>query len=83
MTDLRKRAARSQDQPPADLLANQQPDGSAPDGDGKTAVNGADWRELARRIQNESDSSVMMDLVQQLIVKLDEEKSRKTRAGQK
>jgi hypothetical protein len=32
-----------------------------------------DWRDLARRIQNETDSTVMIDLIQQLLTKLDAE----------
>ncbi|MGA2356083.1 MAG: hypothetical protein ABSG02_16420 [Terriglobales bacterium] len=35
-----------------------------------------DWRELARRIQEESDSSKLVNLVQQLIAKFDEQNSR-------
>jgi hypothetical protein len=49
--------------------------------DGTPAKNGggncADWRELAQRIEKEDDSGKMMELVQQLIDKLDEEKLRK------
>ncbi len=33
-----------------------------------------DWRELARRIQNENDSEKMMELVHELLAKFDEEK---------
>jgi sensor domain CHASE-containing protein len=36
-----------------------------------------DWRELAERVQQETDPNRMIDLVQQLITKLDEEKLRK------
>ena len=32
-----------------------------------------DWRELAQRIQKETDSQKMIELVQQLINKFDEE----------
>jgi hypothetical protein len=39
--------------------------------------NSADWRELAQRIEKEEDSGKMIELVQQLIDKLDEEKLRK------
>lgn len=35
-----------------------------------------DWRELARRIQEEPDSSKLVNLVQQLIAKFDEQNSR-------
>jgi hypothetical protein len=38
----------------------------------------ADWRELAQRIEKEDDSGKMIELVQQLIDKLDEEKLPKT-----
>jgi len=36
-----------------------------------------DWRELAQRIQKETDSQKMIELVQQLINKFDEEELRK------
>jgi hypothetical protein len=36
-----------------------------------------DWRELAERVQQEQDPNRMIELVQQLITKLDEEKLRK------
>jgi hypothetical protein len=42
-----------------------------------------DWRELARRIQDESDPAVMVELVQQLISKLDEEKLQRNRHSRK
>jgi len=35
------------------------------------------WRELARQVQLENDPNKILDLVQQLITKFDEEKSRK------
>jgi hypothetical protein len=37
----------------------------------------ADWRELARRIQKEEDPEKVLELVQQLIVKFNEERRRK------
>jgi hypothetical protein len=37
----------------------------------------ADWRELAQRIQKETDSEKMIELVQALIDKFDEEKGQK------
>ena len=37
-----------------------------------------DWRELVRRIQEETDTLKLVNLVQELIVKFDEEKLRKT-----
>ena len=36
-----------------------------------------DWRELARRIQKEEDPEKVFELVQQLIVKFNEERRRK------
>ena len=56
-------------------------DGHAPAKDGDASSE--DWRELAQRIQRETDSVVMMDLVQQLIIKLDEQKLRKQGSEQK
>ncbi|MGA7634043.1 MAG: hypothetical protein WCB11_25035 [Terriglobales bacterium] len=35
-----------------------------------------DWRDLARQIQQETDSSKIVNLVQQLIAKFDEQNSR-------
>lgn len=35
------------------------------------------WRELARQVQQENAPNKILDLVQQLITKFDEEKSRK------
>jgi len=40
------------------------------------ATDEQDWRELARRVQVETDSGKMIDLVQQLIERIDEEKLR-------
>ena len=37
-----------------------------------------DWRELARQIQEEKDPHKMIELVQQLIAKFDEQQARKT-----
>ncbi|HTZ97609.1 MAG TPA: hypothetical protein VMB18_14505 [Terriglobales bacterium] len=37
------------------------------------------WRELAQRIQQETDPAVMIELTHQLIAELDAEKSRKPR----
>lgn len=36
-----------------------------------------DWRELVQRIQQENDTDKLVSLVQELIGKFDEEKSRK------
>jgi len=35
-----------------------------------------DWRELALRVQQETDPQKMIELVQQLVAKYDEEKAR-------
>jgi hypothetical protein len=43
----------------------------------KEANNPADWRELARQIQKEEDPEKVFELVQQLIVKFNEERQRK------
>ncbi len=40
-----------------------------------------DWREVAERVQGETDSEKVMELVQELIEKCDEEKTRKCRSG--
>ena len=37
----------------------------------------ADWRELARRIQKEEDPEKVLELVQQLIARFNEERRRK------
>jgi hypothetical protein len=37
-----------------------------------------DWRELAQRIQDENDPEKMMELVHELLAKLDEEKLRRS-----
>jgi hypothetical protein len=39
--------------------------------------NGQDWRALAQLVQTETDSTKMIDLVQQMIEKFDEEEDRK------
>jgi hypothetical protein len=60
----------------------QEPEGAKrPGGDDGATAEGLsvspDWRELARRIQDETDAHQMLELVQQLVDKLDEEKLRK------
>lgn len=87
MVGMKKRDTRTPPQPSPVSLATsprKSPAGSV-SGDDKTAAASAsaDWRELARRIQQETDSGVMLDLVQQLITKLDEEKARKPSRKQK
>lgn len=37
-----------------------------------------DWRDLVRQIQEETDTHKLVNLVQELIVKFDEEKLRKS-----
>jgi hypothetical protein len=44
------------------------------EGDGP---NNEDWREIARRIQEETDPEEVLNLVQELIAKFNEEKLRK------
>ena len=44
------------------------------DGDGP---KNEDWREIARRIQQETDPEKVFELVQELIAKFNEEKLRK------
>lgn len=39
--------------------------------------NGQDWRALAQLVQTETDSTKMIELVQQMIEKFDEEEDRK------
>lgn len=45
--------------------------------------NVEDWRELAQRIQQETDSSKIVNLVQQLLAKFDEQDARPRRADTK
>jgi hypothetical protein len=40
-----------------------------------------DWREVAQRVGGETDSEKVLELVQELIEKYDEEKTRKCRSG--
>ena len=42
------------------------------------APTNEDWRELARRVQQENDPEKMMELVHELLAKLDEEKVRRS-----
>ena len=44
--------------------------------------SGNGWRELAQRAQRETDSNKMVELVEQLIEKFNEEKLQKNRAAQ-
>ena len=46
-----------------------------PTTDGK--LNPEHWRELARRIQQEMDPNKMIDLVQELLARFDEESSKR------
>lgn len=82
MADLKKREARSQTQTPASVLSKRKPDRRTPAEDERAAPGGGSegWRDLAHRIQQETDSGVMLELVQQLIDKLDEEKLRRPSA---
>lgn len=87
MTGLKKRDPLTQQSHESTTGAppNKNPDSPLLVGGGKGSTHGAsgDWRALAQRIQHETDSSVIVDLVQQLIAKLDEEKSRKLGRQQK
>jgi hypothetical protein len=40
-----------------------------------------DWHEVAQRVRGETDSEKVLELVQELIEKYDEEKTRKCRSG--
>ena len=44
--------------------------------------SGNGWRELAQRAQRETDANKMLELVEQLIEKFNEEKLQKNRAAQ-
>jgi hypothetical protein len=86
MPSLKKLDTTPRLQPCDAAAANLRPAGGpVPLPDKDTAADGAsaDWRELARRIQQETDSGVMLDLVQELITKLDEQNSRKLARKQK
>jgi hypothetical protein len=78
MATARKRVVPAQELPAA-TLPTQEPTDQPED----RAASGKGWRELAMRIQNEPDPSVMIELVQELIAKLDSEKSRRQRRHQK
>ena len=43
-----------------------------------SASPGEDWRELAQRIQSESDPTKLIGLVQELLTKLDQKQQRKS-----
>ena len=58
-------------QPPQELPPAGLPEQQRADGHSKVEH----WRDLARRIQNETDPDVMIELIQQLVVKLDAKKS--------
>jgi hypothetical protein len=53
----------------------------ADDADDKDKHAPADWRVLAQRAQHEPDTDKMIELLEQVIVKFDEEKVRKSRAS--
>jgi hypothetical protein len=53
----------------------------ADDADDKDKHAAADWRVLAQRAQHEPDTDKMIELLEQVIVKFDEEKVRKSRAS--
>jgi hypothetical protein len=55
---------------------NESPRPQTPD---KTTPGGGDWRELAQKVQEETDNKKMMGMVEELIAKLDEADLRKRR----
>lgn len=62
------------------IMANDETPGNGTPGNGTPGnggANTADWREIAQRIEKEDDSGKMIELVQQLIDKLDQEKVQK------
>ena len=82
MTNARRRTGTSSEREPhpSELLAEQVPANSARAA-GKAsedATSNETWRELALRIQNETDSKKVIDLTQRLIAKLDSERMGKT-----
>jgi hypothetical protein len=77
-------------QPREELTAgssDQNSDRAALPGGGQPSSNAAsateDWRELAHRIQNETDPAVMLELVQQLVARLDAKNPLETGRKQK
>ncbi len=67
--------------------SDENSNGVALPGDGQSCSNPAsateDWRELALRIQNEADPAVMLELVRQLLAKLDAKNPPRTGPYQK
>jgi hypothetical protein len=56
-------------------LISPMPNDRTRDADGKPGPE--DWRELARKIERETDPNKMIELVQELIAKFDQDRLRK------
>jgi hypothetical protein len=54
--------------PQANAVENDSPGAQTPE----VTPDGGDWRELAQKVQEETDSTKMMGMVEELIAKLDE-----------
>jgi len=66
--------------PPGGTLDDGSADkGCVPDRSGKGHASAETWRDLAKRIQQETNPDVMMQLTQELIAELDAEQLRKKR----
>ena len=61
---------------PQEISAEKDSSEAAPTGG---AMTGDDWRELAQKVQEETDNTKMMGMVEELIAKLDEADLRKRR----
>lgn len=82
MTGARKNLGSSSAQPRRPAAPLPEPDPTGPQSPTRPNASGhgsasESWRELVRRIQNETDPGVMIELTHELIAKLDAEKSRK------
>ena len=55
------------------------PGQATPTTPGRVTSGGDDWRELAQKVQEETDTKKMMGMVEELIAKLDEADLRKRR----
>ena len=66
---------------PAEETGSPRPAGGALQNKTDGLSTHEDWRDIAQRVQVETDSHKMVQLVQQLIEKLEEEKLRKNRTN--
>ena len=64
---------------PAEQTGRPRPEGGALQSRADCLPHHEDWRDIARRVQVETDSRKMVRLVQELIEKLEEEKLRKNK----